>query len=83
MMRLEQSDICASLSLSLSPQDSMEEACAEGISDEHYRLEGRRPALFHFDPSEKLHRRSSGTRVGVFFFLSAVHPLPLCLTPSR
>lgn len=25
----------------------MDEACAEGIGEEHYRLEGRSPALLH------------------------------------
>lgn len=32
------------LSLSLSLQDSMDEACAEGMANEHYRLEGRLPS---------------------------------------
>lgn len=30
-----------------SLQDSMDEACADGIGDEHYRLEGR-PRSLHY-----------------------------------
>lgn len=40
-------DICVLFSLFSSLQDSMDEACADGIGDEHYRLEGRPPALHH------------------------------------
>lgn len=35
------------VSLFFSLQDSMAEACAEGIGDEHYRLEGKDTAHHH------------------------------------
>ncbi|GLD58185.1 protein naked cuticle homolog 1 [Lates japonicus] len=38
--RLEQQDCHHKNNCGLTTRDSMDEACAEGIGDEHYRLEG-------------------------------------------
>lgn len=47
---------CVLFSLLFSFQDSMDEACAEGISDEHYRLEGRPSALHHHHHPQRVHQ---------------------------
>lgn len=76
------------LSLSLSLQDSMDEACAEGMANEHYRLEGRLPScsssslsplfisILHEKPrkySPQLHSRYS---CGSFPLQSFIPPPP-------
>ncbi|KAJ8343289.1 hypothetical protein SKAU_G00306180 [Synaphobranchus kaupii] len=46
--RLEQQDCPHKTSYTLSTRGPSDEACAEGISDEHYRLEGRPPRVTAF-----------------------------------
>ncbi len=50
-------------------QDSMDEACAERIGDEHYRLEGRPPALHHHH-HQRLHQLISLISGPLYFDLN-------------
>lgn len=45
--------------LSFSLQDSMDEACAERIGDEHYRLEGRLSADLNENLQTHVHKCSA------------------------
>lgn len=79
------------MSLFLFLQDLLDKACAEGISDEHYRLEGRTPPPL--SSSNVLMRWMYGTPPPVPLspftylllsspFLSPGPPLPLCALQS-
>lgn len=85
------------LSLSLSLQDSMDEACAEGMANEHYRLEGRLPScsssslsplfilFLHEKPrkySPQLHSRYSCGSFPLQSFIPPPPPPPSAPHPS-
>lgn len=85
------------LSLSLSLQDSMDEACAEGMANEHYRLEGRLPScsssslsplfilFLHQKPwkySPQLHSRYSCGSFPLQSFIPPPPPPPSAPHPS-